>query len=71
LKSIGLGLSGLMLTAFVANMFGDRWMYFEITGYTYAFAALAVRAQQITDEGDPEEEEDAEMADSDLLATPA
>jgi O-antigen ligase len=70
LKSIGLGLSGLMLTAFVANMFGDRWMYFEITGYTYAFAALAVRAQQMTDEGEPEEEE-AEMADSDLLATPA
>jgi O-antigen ligase len=69
-KSIGLGFSALMITAFIANLFGDRWMYFEITGYTFAFAALAVRAQQMTDEGDFEEEE-RELADPELAATTA
>ncbi len=54
LKSIGLGFSALMLSALVANFFGDRWMYFQITGYTYAFAALAVRAQEMTDEAENE-----------------
>jgi putative inorganic carbon (HCO3(-)) transporter len=49
LKSIGLGFAALMVAAFVGNLFGDRWMYFQITGYTYAFAALAFRAQQMTD----------------------
>lgn len=63
LQSVGLGFSALMISAFVANMFGDRWMYFEITGYTYAFAALAVRGQHITDSEqacERREEEDEE-----------
>jgi O-antigen ligase len=57
LKSIGLGFSALMVSAFVANMFGDRWMYYQITGYTYAFAALAVRGQNIVNETPTELEE--------------
>lgn len=57
LQSIGLGFSALMLSALVANFFGDRWMYFQITGYTYAFAALAVRAQEMTDESQKMEPE--------------
>ena len=61
LKSIGLGFSALMISALVANFFGDRWMYFQITGYTYAFAALAVRAQEMTDEAE------VEQADSDRV----
>jgi putative inorganic carbon (HCO3(-)) transporter len=51
-KSIGLGFSGLMLAALVANLFGDRWSYVQISGYTYALAALAFRGQQLTDEAD-------------------
>lgn len=61
LKGLGLGFSALMLAAFIGNMFGDRWMYFQITGYTYAFAAMAVRAQQMTEEG----EEDDEVGEED------
>src|ERR1700733_1422649 len=37
LQSLGLGFATLMLAAFLANMFGDRWMFFQITGYTFAF----------------------------------
>ena len=70
LKSIGLGFAALMLAAIVGNFFGDRWMYFQITGYTYAFAALAMRAQQMTD--DPEPERDAEGTESaELVAASA
>lgn len=71
LKSIGLGFSGLMVTALVANFFGDRWMYFQITGYTFAFAALAVRAQRITDEQDEElkEEDEVDMGEAKLIET--
>jgi O-antigen ligase len=59
LQSLGLGFSAMMLAVFVANMFGDRWMYFEITGYTYAFAAMALRAQELSDrEQDEPSEED-------------
>jgi len=57
LKSIGLGFSALMISALVANFFGDRWMYFQITGYTYAFAALAVSAQKMTDEAESKDED--------------
>lgn len=67
LKSIGLGFSALMVSALVANFFGDRWMYFQITGYTFAFAALAVRAQQISDEG--AHAEDAESVEIPPLET--
>lgn len=55
LKSIGLGFSALMLAVFIGNLFGDRWMYFQITGYTYAFGALATRALQMTEEPELEE----------------
>ena len=41
---------GLMVAAGIGNLFGDRWMYYQITGYTFAFAALVWRAQQLTDE---------------------
>ena len=49
-EALGLGFSVLILTAVIANFFGDRWMYFQITGYTYAFAAMVTRAQQLTNE---------------------
>jgi O-antigen ligase len=49
-RSIGLGFAALMITAVIGNLFGDRWMYYQITGYTFAFAALVWRAQQLTDE---------------------
>lgn len=57
LVSLGLGFAGLMVAALIANFFGDRWMYFQITGYTYALAALCVRGMQMTEEEQEEEGE--------------
>jgi putative inorganic carbon (hco3(-)) transporter len=73
LKSLGLGFSAMMLAVFVGNMFGDRWMYFEITGYTYAFAAMALRAQEISDsEQDEYSEEDNldDIREMELIGAP-
>lgn len=72
LKSIGLGFSALMISALVANFFGDRWMYFQITGYTFAFAAMAVRAQQMTDEAAQGEDTGSmESSPAEAAAVPA
>ena len=57
LSTLGLGFSGLMVAVFIANVFGDRWMYFQITGYTYACAAMAVRGQEMVAEMQDEAEE--------------
>lgn len=43
LASLGLGFAGLIISAFIANLFGDRWLFFQITGYTYAFAGMVAR----------------------------
>ena len=63
LQALGLGFSAMMLAVFVGNMFGDRWMYFEITGYTYAFAAMALRAQEISDSGQDQSSEEDHLDD--------
>ena|SRR6185312_12872930 len=70
LRGIGLGFAALMVTAVVANLFGDRWMYFQITGYTYGLAALAVRAQEITQQG-RENDHEARSASEELVAVGA
>jgi O-antigen ligase len=61
LMSLGLAFATLMVSAMVANMFGDRWMYFQITGYTYAVAGMVASGQRLTDES----EEEAGPADID------
>jgi putative inorganic carbon (hco3(-)) transporter len=64
LASIGLGLAVWMVSAFIANMFGDRWMYLQISGYTFTVLALAVRGQMIADE----EEETEQPAAQEVVA---
>ncbi|HWZ45578.1 MAG TPA: O-antigen ligase family protein [Candidatus Saccharimonadales bacterium] len=49
-RGIGLGLAAVMVCTLVVNLFGDRWMYLQVTGYTFALLGLAVRAQIITNE---------------------
>jgi O-antigen ligase len=50
LASIGLGLAGWVVCAAVANCFGDRWNYVQITGYMWAFAGCVVRGLAMTGE---------------------
>ncbi|HWC00678.1 MAG TPA: O-antigen ligase family protein [Bryobacteraceae bacterium] len=50
LASLGLGFAGLMVCVVAGNLFGDRWMYMQITGYTFALLGLTLRGQAITDQ---------------------
>ena len=42
-KGLGLGLAVCMVVVLVNNFFGDRWTYFEMSGYLWVFAGLAAR----------------------------
>jgi putative inorganic carbon (HCO3(-)) transporter len=46
-SSLGLGVSALVFSAFFANLFGDRWMYQQITAYMWTIMALVCRARVI------------------------
>jgi O-antigen ligase len=62
--SLGLGLAGWLVAAFTANLFGDRWNYFQICGYMWVIAgmvAYALKAEQAEPAG-IEEAEDLEAA---------
>ena len=43
-SGLGLGLAGWVVCATVANVFGDRWNYFQIQGYFWVVAALVARS---------------------------
>jgi O-antigen ligase len=47
LRAIGLGFSAYMVALVMANMFGDRWTYIALSGYTFTLLALTVRAQEM------------------------
>lgn len=46
-KGLGLGLFVCMFVLLINNMFGDRWSYFELSGYLWVFAGLAARLKAI------------------------
>jgi O-antigen ligase len=46
-SSLGLGIAALVFSAFFANLFGDRWMYQQITAYMWTIMALVCRARVI------------------------
>jgi putative inorganic carbon (hco3(-)) transporter len=50
LRGLGLGVAGMMVATIVANGFGDRWTYIEVTGFTWALVALAIRGMMIARE---------------------
>jgi O-antigen ligase len=43
-RGLGLGLGLAMCSCIVANFFGDRWTYLEITGLVWVLAGAAARA---------------------------
>ena len=45
---LGLGLFSATCSSLVANCFGDRWTYLEITGLLWVLAAAAIRALEFT-----------------------
>jgi O-antigen ligase len=46
-RGLGLGLFVAMCSCIVANFFGDRWTYLEITGMLWVVVAAAARALQL------------------------
>jgi putative inorganic carbon (hco3(-)) transporter len=48
-KGLGLGLLLAMVASIVANCFGDRWTYLEITGMLWVLVGTAVRALQLSE----------------------
>ncbi len=49
-KGLGLGLFVAMFSCMVANFFGDRWTYLEITGLLWVLIAAAIRATDFAQE---------------------
>jgi len=49
-RGLGLGLLAATCSCLVANCFGDRWTYIEITALLWVLAAAAIRALQFTNE---------------------
>jgi putative inorganic carbon (HCO3(-)) transporter len=48
-KGLGLGLFLAIWACIVANCFGDRWTYLEITGMLWVLTGVAIRALEFTD----------------------
>jgi putative inorganic carbon (hco3(-)) transporter len=48
-RGLGLGLLVAMCSCIVANFFGDRWTYLEITGILWILVAAAIRALQLAE----------------------
>jgi hypothetical protein len=49
-RGLGLGLLLAICSSLVANCFGDRWTFLEITGPLFVLVAAAIRANQLTAE---------------------
>jgi putative inorganic carbon (HCO3(-)) transporter len=49
-EGLGLGLFLATCSCLVANFFGDRWTYLEITGLLWVLAGAAIRATQLEQE---------------------
>lgn len=47
-KGLGLGLFICMFVLLGNNMFGDRWAYFEVSGYLWVFAGLVARLNALS-----------------------
>jgi len=50
LKSLGFGFAAMAMVVFVVNIFGDRWLYMQVNGYTWILLGCAMRGQLIANE---------------------
>ena len=39
-RNFGMGVSAALVSIFVANIFGDRWTYYVLTGYLWCFSGM-------------------------------
>jgi putative inorganic carbon (hco3(-)) transporter len=57
LASVGLGFSALMVGMLLANVFGDRWSYFQVDGWMWMLLGAVVRGLILTEEPQESSEE--------------
>ncbi|MEO6924017.1 MAG: O-antigen ligase family protein [Bryocella sp.] len=69
-RGLGLGFLLAVCSCIVANLFGDRWTYLEITGLIWILAAAVLRAQQLERESASATETVAEEQPRSLAAGP-
>jgi putative inorganic carbon (hco3(-)) transporter len=62
-KGLGLGLFLATCSCLVANFFGDRWTYLEISGLFWVLIAAAIRARQFEELEATAEQTEVEVAD--------
>lgn len=67
LASLGLGLATWMICVFVGNLFGDRWNFIQLLGYTWTLIAMVMRGHMIQQQ--PENE--LEISEAPVAAKPA
>ncbi len=67
-RALGMGGLAMIVCATVVNLFGDRWMYLQVSGYLWTIMALCARALLIEAEAKQEAavEEEAAPAASDV-----
>ncbi len=49
-RSIGLGFAALIVCTAFVNVFGDRWMYQQVTAYMWTFLGFVCRARMIEED---------------------
>ena len=47
-RGLGLGFVICVIILMINNIFGDRWSYFELSGYLWIFAGLVARLNIIS-----------------------
>ncbi len=50
LRGLGLGLAAWIVAAAATNFFGDRWTYFQVTGFMWVLAAMVSRGLEMHSE---------------------
>ncbi len=70
-KGLGLGVFLAVIACIVANCFGDRWTYLEITGLLWVLVGVAVRAEYLMVSDSPHVPVDEVDATATLAAHPA
>ena len=72
LAAVGLGFSALMVGMFFANLFGDRWSYFQVDGWMWMLLGAVVRGLILTEQTQMSTDEAAaeEIAEPEGLLIP-
>ena len=67
-QALGLGLAGWMVAAFIANCFGDRWNYPQISAYVWIIGGFVAQGWKLQESGEMESDESGTEQESSIDA---